>query len=86
MLTFSLLYTYINYVIQGSTNKMVSADLRPNLYTDDALQGVIDYKELTRLTVKSNYLPQRGMNEPLVTNSSGENKDSQITVIPKKAL
>lgn len=37
---------------------MVSADLRPNLYTDDARQGVLDYKEFTRITVKSDYLPQ----------------------------
>lgn len=49
MVTFSLLYTYINYVIHGSTNKMVSADLRTNRYTDDALQGVLDYKKFTRI-------------------------------------
>lgn len=37
---------------------MVSADLRPNLYTDDALQGVLDYKNITEITIKSYYLPQ----------------------------
>lgn len=82
VVTFSILNTYINDVIHGSTNKMVSADLRPNLYTDDALQGVLDYKDNGQVGLSST----RGMNEPLVTNSSEENKDSQITVIHKKVL